>query len=171
MDNEEPVAIEGATIIEAFGANVRRIPDRPALRRRTHAGWEVVTWADYGRAVAEVSAGLTDLGIGPGERVSIISGNRVEWHFADLGGLANGSVTVPIYPTSSAQQVGYILNHCGARLCFVENDELLAKVLEVRNTLPKWTGWWSSTTVSGLTTRSWVDFSELRPVGRCLPTT
>ncbi len=165
MDNEEPVVIEGATIVEAFGANVRRIPDRPALRRRTHAGWEVVTWADYGRAVAEVSAGLTDLGIGPGERVAIISGNRVEWHFADLGGLANGSVTVPIYPTSSAQQVGYILNHCGARLCFVENDELLAKVLEVRNTLPKLDRVVVFDDGERFDDPFLADFSELRAVG------
>lgn len=137
MDKSAPVVIEGATIIEAFRTNVRGIPERPAMRRRSRGEWEVFTWADYGRAVAEVTAGLADLGIGPGERVAILSGNRVEWHLADLGGLANGSVTVPIYPTSSAEQVGYILNHCGARLCFVENDELLAKVLEARNTLPK----------------------------------
>ena len=72
-------------------------------------GWETLTWADYGQGVAEVTAGLADLGIGPGERVAILSGNRVEWHLADVGALANGSVTVPIYPTSSAEQVGYIL--------------------------------------------------------------
>ena len=89
------------------------------MRRRTPVGWETFTWADYGQAVAEVTAGLADLGIGPGERVAILSGNRVEWHLADMGALANGSVTVPIYPTSSAEQVGYILDHCGARLCFV----------------------------------------------------
>ncbi len=78
-----------------------------------------------------------DLGIGPGERVAILSHNRVEWHLADIGALANGSVTVPIYPTSSAEQVRYILDHCGARLCFVEDDDLLAKIFEVRPMLPK----------------------------------
>ena len=107
------------------------------MRRRSHPGWEIFTWADYGRGASEVTAGLADLGIGPGERVAILAGNRVEWHLADMGALANGNVTVPIYPTSSAEQVAYILNHCGARLCFVEDDELLAKVLEVRGTLPK----------------------------------
>ncbi len=137
MSNGPSVAIQGATIIEAFRANVRRIPVRPAMRRRTRDGWEVFTWADYGQGVAEVTAGLADLGIGPGERVAILSSNRVEWHLADLGALANGGVTVPVYPTSSAEQVRYILGHCGARLCFVESDELLAKVLEVRNSLPK----------------------------------
>ena len=135
--NGKTAEIESTTIVEAFLANVTRIPDKPALRRRTPAGWETLTWADYGKGVAEVTAGLVDLGIGPGERVAILSGNRVEWHLADIGALANGTVTVPIYPTSSAEQVGYILDHCGARLCFVEDDELLAKVLEVRHALPK----------------------------------
>ena len=137
MENASAVMIEGATIVESFRATVRKLPDRPAMRRRTRVGWETLTWADYGQAVAEVTAGLVDLGIGPGERVAILSHNRVEWHLADMGALADGGVTVPIYPTSSAEQVGYILDHCGARLCFVEDDDLLAKVLEVRPALPK----------------------------------
>ena len=137
MENAAAVVIEGATIIEAFRANVRKIPTRPAMRRRAVGGWETLTWADYGQAAAEVTAGLADLGIGAGERIAILSGNRVEWHLADIGALANGGVTVPIYPTSSAEQVRYILDHCGARLCFVEDEELLAKVLEVRHELPK----------------------------------
>jgi len=137
MNDTPPIVIEGATVIDAFRANVRTIPGRPALRRRAHVGWEILTWADYGQGVDEVTAGLADFGMGPGERVAILSANRVEWHLADVGALANGAVTVPIYPTSSAEQVGYVLNHSGARLCFVENDELLAKVLEVRDTLPK----------------------------------
>jgi long-chain acyl-CoA synthetase len=137
VENASAVVIEGATIIEAFRITAQRVPARPAMRRRTRVGWETLTWADYGQAVAEVTAGLVDLGIGPGERVAILSRNRVEWHLADIGALANGGVTVPIYPTSSAEQVRYILDHCGARLCFVEDDELLAKVLEVRHELPK----------------------------------
>jgi long-chain acyl-CoA synthetase len=137
MENAGTAVIEGATIIEAFRANVHRIPAYPAMRRRMQAGWETLTWADYGQAVSEVTAGLADLGIGLGERVAILSRNRVEWHLADIGALVNGCVTVPIYPTSSAEQVRYILDHCGARLCFVEDDELLAKVLEVRHALPK----------------------------------
>jgi len=165
VDSAAPAVIEGATIIEAFRTNVRMIPERPAMRRRTHQGWEVLTWADYGRAVAEVTAGLADLGIGPGERVAILSGNRVEWHLADLGGLANGSITAPIYPTSSAEQVGYIINHCGARLCFVENDELLAKVFEVRHTLPKLDRVVVFDDGERFDDPFLTDFSELRAVG------
>jgi long-chain acyl-CoA synthetase len=165
VDNAPPVTIEGATIIEAFHANVRRIPRHPAMRCRSRHGWEVFTWADYGEGVAEVTAGLADLGIGSGERVAILSSNRVEWHLADLGALANGGVTVPVYPTSSAEQVGYILNHCGARLCFVENDELLAKVLEVRNTVPKLDRVVVFDDSQRLDAPFLMGFSELRTVG------
>lgn len=115
--------IEGDTIIEAFRSNAERLPDEPALRRRNASGWEILTWADYGRAVREVMAGLAELGIGPGENAGIFSNNRVEWHLADFGTLANGSVTVPLYQTSSAEQVAQMLDHAEARICFVENHE------------------------------------------------
>ncbi len=69
MEDTPPIVIEGATVIDAFRANVRSIPGRPAMRRRTRVGWETLTWADYGQGVAEVTAGLADFGIGPGERV------------------------------------------------------------------------------------------------------
>ncbi len=130
------VTINGRTIVETFRANVARIPHRPALCRRTDAGWETIGWAAYGEAVAQVTAGLAELGIDANDRVAILSGNRVEWHLADIGILANGSVTVPLYQTSSAEQIGYILGHAGARCCFVENHDLLARVLEVRADLP-----------------------------------
>ena len=81
--------------------------------------------------------GLAELGIEPGQQVGIFTNNRVEWHLADFGILANGSVTVPLYQTSSAEQVAYILGHAEARACFVENHELAGKVLKVRDQLPE----------------------------------
>ena len=136
--NGTPSAVSpAATVIEAFRDNVVEIPNRPALRRKGDFGWEVLTWADYGAAVDEVAAGLVELGIGQGERAAILSGNRVEWHLADIGAMTAGVITVPVYPTSSAEQIGYILGHSGARVCFVEDEEQLAKVLEVRDDLAK----------------------------------
>ncbi len=121
----------------------------------------MLTWADYGRAVSEVTAGLAELGIGPGQQVGIFSNNRVEWHLADFGTLANGSVTVPLYQTSSAEQVAYVLGHAEARVCFVENHELAAKILEVQgSSCPSSTTSSSSTTTSGSTTRSSCGFDQ-----------
>ena len=136
MEDQEPVCIEGNTIVDAFRNTVHRIPNRPALRRNVAGRWETLTWADYGREVAEATAGLAELGIEPGQRVGIFSNNRVEWHLADFGVLANGSVTVPLYQTSSAEQVAYTLGHAQARACFVESHELAGRILEVRDRLP-----------------------------------
>ena len=116
MEDHEPVRIEGDTIVDAFRITVHRIPNRPALRRNVAGRWETLTWADYGRGVGEVTAGLAELGIEPGQQVGIFSNNRLEWHLADFGVLANGSVTVPLYQTSSAEQVAYMLGHAQARV-------------------------------------------------------
>jgi len=133
---------QGATIVEAFVANGRRVPDLPALRRcpgergASAEDWEVLTWADYQSAACQVAAGLAEVGVGPGDRVAILSANRVEWHVADLGTLLNGSVTVPVYPTSSPSQVAYVLGHAEVAVCFTDSHAQLGKILEVRDQLP-----------------------------------
>ena len=84
---------------------------------RGEGAWGRLSWAEYLLAARQVAGGLAELGVVPGGRVGILSANRVEWHLADLGTLLNGSVTVPVYPTSSAAQIAYILGHCrGDRL-------------------------------------------------------
>jgi len=88
-------------------------------------------------AARQVAGGLAELGVEPGRRVGILSGNRVEWHLADLGTLLNGSVSVPVYPTSSPSQVAYILGHAEVEVCFVDSHAQLGKLIEVREQLPK----------------------------------
>lgn len=132
---------QGATIVHALVANGRTRPDAPAMRSReagqpATAPWNVVTWSEYLLRVRRVAGGLAELGVEPGERVAILGGNSVEWHLADLGSLANGSVTVPIYPTSSPAQIAYLLRHSGVRVCVVDSHTQLGKVLEVRGQLP-----------------------------------
>jgi long-chain acyl-CoA synthetase len=136
MGDESSVLIEGETIIDAFRHNVRRIPDRAALRWHRDNAWVALTWSEFGRAAAEVVAGLAEVGVAPGDRIAILSGNRMEWHLADFGVLGSGAVTVPLYQTSSPEQVAYILGHAQVKVCFVENEGQLAKVLEVRDQLP-----------------------------------
>jgi long-chain acyl-CoA synthetase len=113
------------TILDQFDAQVARAGDRPAMRHRVDGAWQAITWAEYGMAVEELATGLLDLGIGPGDRVAILSFNRPEWHLADLAILAAGAVSVPIYPTSAGEQVAYILGHSGARICFLERSDQL----------------------------------------------
>ncbi len=124
------------TILDVFRDNVSNYASRPALRHRVGSLWETTTWGTYGEAVDRVAAALVSLGLEPGDRVGLLSSNRREWHFADLGTMCTGAVTVPVYVTSSTAQVAYILDHSEARCCFVEGHEQLAKVLESRDTLP-----------------------------------
>jgi len=125
----------GSTIVEIFWRNAARFGPRPALRRRAAAGWETMTWDDYATAVRQVAAGLVRTGLEPGDRVGILSGNRREWHLADLGILAAGGVTVPVYPTNSSSQVAYVLGHSACRFLFVEDLDQLSKVLLRRDEL------------------------------------
>jgi long-chain acyl-CoA synthetase len=137
MDDDR-IVVRADTIPEMFLDRVRETPDDPAMWRHDDEGkWERLSWTDYRRAVAEVLAGLAELGVGPGEHVAILSTNRVEWHLADLATMCNGGVTVPVYQTSYPPQVQYVLGHGEARVCFVEDAEQLGKVLGVRDELPK----------------------------------
>ena len=80
--------------------------------------------------VKQVVAALDASGIKRGDRVAILSGNRPEWSLADYGCLAARVVVVPIYPTLTAAQVGYVLRDSGSRLAFVEDGSQARKVIE-----------------------------------------
>jgi long-chain acyl-CoA synthetase len=122
-----------ATIIDVFADRVATLGARSAMRvRDDHDRWRTISWAEYGRRVAHIAAGLREFGIAPGDRVGILSWNRPEWHEADMAILQLGAVAVPIYPTSSGEQVGYMLEHSGCRVCFVEGAEALARVSDQR---------------------------------------
>ena len=86
--------------------------------------------------IRDVALGLTALGVQRGDRVAIVSESRPEWLIADLGILAAGGVTVPIYPTLSAAQARYILADSGARVVIASTAVQLEKIQEVRHTLP-----------------------------------
>lgn len=86
--------------------------------------------------VRDLSLGLESLGVGPGDRVAILSDSRPEWTITDLAILTAGAVTVPVYATLPASQVGYILAHSGARIVVAADEAQAAKVREERHRLP-----------------------------------
>jgi len=83
------------------------------------------------------SRGLLALGIKPGDKVALIAhNNRCEWNIMDHAIMQIGCVDVPIYPTMSAEDTKYILNHSESVMCFVSNQELFDKVQGVRSEVP-----------------------------------
>lgn len=117
-------------------ARAAQQPDGVAFRNRGSDGWTPVTWRGYETLVRHAAAGLRSLGIDAGDAGAVISGNRMEWHVADLAVQACGGITVPVYPTNSPKQVSYITGHSEAKVIFVENAMQLGKVLEERTALP-----------------------------------
>ena len=121
----------GATVVSTFFEQTRHLADSAALKYKRDGEWVTITWAEYGDLVRRAAGGLRSLGIDAGNRAAILSGNRYEWHVADIAIQSCGGVTVPIYPTNSPVQVAYIAGHAEAQVIFCENASQLAKVQEV----------------------------------------
>jgi long-chain acyl-CoA synthetase len=120
---------------DVFG-NARRWPDAVGLRRRVDGRWTPVTWRDFAAEVCRSAAGLIGAGIQPGDRVALMSRTRFEWTLLDYAILTAGGVLVPVYPTSSAEQVEWILGNSGATAAIAETDEHARTIASVQARLP-----------------------------------
>jgi long-chain acyl-CoA synthetase len=105
-------------------------------RRVEGGGWQDVSCAEFRADVVALARGFVAAGIEPGARVGLMSKTRYEWTVVDYAAWACGAVTVPIYETSSAEQVEWILSDSGAVACVVETAEHAALVADVRGGLP-----------------------------------
>jgi long-chain acyl-CoA synthetase len=115
--------------------NAREAGDAVVFARRTDGEWQDVTAAEFLAEVTGVAKGLVAAGIEVGDRVALISKTRYEWTLLDYAIWFAGAVTVPVYETSSAEQIEWILRDSGARAVVAEGQDHLARVTEVRTTL------------------------------------
>ncbi len=95
-----------------------------------------LSWNQMGEKVTYLASFLISMGIRKGDKVAIFSPNRYEWWVSDLAVLSVGAVDVPVYPTNSAEETFYILNHSEAQACLVSGQEHLEKVLQSKDRLP-----------------------------------
>jgi long-chain acyl-CoA synthetase len=130
-------AIEHGSVARMFWHGVIERSPQVILRQKDLGIWRAMTWSQLGAAAREAGMGLVALGFEPGEVASIQSNTNREWLFADLGILGAGGVSNGIYPTDAAAQVEYLLADSSSAYVFVEDEEQLDKVLEVRERLPK----------------------------------
>jgi long-chain acyl-CoA synthetase len=114
------------TMADAVFRNAAEHPDEVAFRRWKGGG--DVTAAGFAAEVVATGKGLVAAGVRPGDRVALLSATRYEWTVLDYAIWSVGAVSVPVYPTSSAEQVGWILGDSGAGWCVVENAEQAATV-------------------------------------------
>lgn len=106
-------------------------------RKGADGSWSEVTAGEFGEQVTRIAAGLIAAGVQAGDRVALLSRTRYEWTLFDYAILAAGGVTVPIYETSSPDQISWIVSDSGAVGIVVETAEHAASVEKVRGDLPE----------------------------------
>ena len=111
-------------------------PDHVILSRLVDGAWTDVTCAQAAGQIRSAALGLIAEGVKPGDRVALLSATRYEWPILDFAILAVGAVTVPIYETSSAEQVRFVLADSGAVLIFAETDAHADKIEQLGHELP-----------------------------------
>ncbi len=124
------------SIPDMFRSNATEFSSRLALKYRKQGTFVTLTYAAYYERALMVARGLGKMGVMPGDRIAILSENRVGWVIADMGILCTGSVTVPIYPTNTPEQIEYMVNHSGAKIVFVSGKLQYSKLLKVRDAIP-----------------------------------
>ena len=123
-------------IAAAVFEHERDDPDFVIYQRQVDGVWTDVTCAEAANQIRSAALGLIALGVQAGDRVSIFSATCYEWTILDLAILSVGAVTVPIYETSSAEQVRWVLQNSEAVLAFAETDAHAAMVTELTAELP-----------------------------------
>jgi long-chain acyl-CoA synthetase len=140
------VDVDPATTISTLLAErVARDPEGTLAERRSplDGGWTPVSARAFADEVAAVAKGLVASGVEPGDRVAIMSRTRYEWSVLDFATWAAGAVGVPVYETSSADQVHWILSDSAVRVAVVETPAHAALVEGVRHDLPHLTDVWT----------------------------
>lgn len=127
--------VEGKTIVDLFNRNADTYGDQPAIHWKD-GDWRTLTWSQYRDKVHQIAAGLQTLGVGDGEFVAIMSGNRPEHVIADLGIVHSGATPVTIYSTLAANQIRYIADNCKATVAILEDLDFMKRWEEIRAELP-----------------------------------
>src|SRR5580700_3806857 len=122
------------SVATLFDESVKRFHKRPAIQyfcTKTKQ-WTTKDWAELSLDVSRLANALAGLKLILGERIAILSMTRPEWVIADLAIMKTASVVVPIYHSSLAEQIAYILRDSSARIIIVENEAQLNKVREIQ---------------------------------------
>ncbi|MFA3915715.1 AMP-dependent synthetase/ligase [Ruegeria hyattellae] len=132
-----PVLVDGnLTIVNLFASRCADLGPRTAHREKDMGLWKSYSWADYWTHAKRIGLALRKLGLKRGEVVSILSEDRKEWAWLDLGIQCVGGIASGVYTTDSEKQLSYLLRDSGSRFLIVENEEQLDKFLHIEGEVP-----------------------------------
>ncbi|MFO1198283.1 MAG: AMP-binding protein [Burkholderiaceae bacterium] len=112
-------------------ANARAHPDAVAAREKTLGIWRTFTWGECLRRTRALALGLRSIGVGPGDVVALLGQNRPAWVFGEIAAHACGALSLGVYRDSLTEEVGFLIEFCGARVVIVEDEEQVDKLLEL----------------------------------------
>ncbi|WP_370892237.1 long-chain fatty acid--CoA ligase [Janibacter sp. GXQ6167] len=145
QDSVRPRLVEGNptdSLADLPGRNAQNDPRRVAFSVKEHGGWRDITTTQFDQDVRALAKGLIAQGIEAGDRVGIMARTRYEWTLADFAIWVAGAVSVPIYETSSAEQVQWIVSDSGAKALIVETAAHKAVADEARVETPNLAHLW-----------------------------
>ncbi|WP_305041979.1 AMP-dependent synthetase/ligase [Geoalkalibacter sp.] len=127
----------GDTLVRMVLDNARKWADQPAMMHKVQGVYRSLSWRELGTEISLYGRALLALGLTPGERVAIMAPNSPRWAFADLGAMACGGVTVPVYHTESTAAILHILKDSGSRILFLQSRRMALELLKRRAELPE----------------------------------
>ncbi|MPY49196.1 AMP-dependent synthetase/ligase [Streptomyces acidicola] len=148
--------------------NAAEAPDAVVLRREESGTWRPVPAAEFAREVTATAKGLIAAGLAPGDRVAVMSRTRYEWTVLDFAVWAAGGQSVPVYATSSAEQIEWIVRDSGVRMVITETTENTEAVRTATAEHPAPPRCWQITPASAADTAEGA-LAELADLGRDIP--
>ncbi|WP_420859254.1 AMP-binding protein [Marivivens marinus] len=115
--------------------NATRHGDKAAYREKEYGVWQNWTWAQTEKEVEALALGLINLGVNKGDFIAIIGRNRPYLYWAMVAAQSVGAIPVPLYQDAVAEEMAYVLDHCGARFVVAGDQEQVDKVLEIQDRL------------------------------------
>ena len=111
-------------------------PKKDAFTQKENGQWVSLSSQEFVDKANQLSTGLLKLGIKRGDKIAVISNNRTEWHLLDLAVQQLGIVNVPLYPNITEEDYKYILNDSGAKMVFISDEAILARILNIKEDIP-----------------------------------
>jgi len=115
--------------------NACEFGDRPAYREKEFGIWQSWTWAEAEKEIEALALGLINMGVAEGDFIAIIGRNRPYFYWSMIAAQIVGAVPVPLYQDAVAEEMAYVLGHCGARFVIVQDQEQVDKVIEIQDQL------------------------------------
>ena len=116
---------------------LEKYPNNGMFVSKINGTWTPISTKDFIDLTNKVSKALIDLSVQVGDKIGIISTNRLEWNIIDIACLQIGAIVVPLYPTISENDYKYIFKDSGIKICFVGSIDLYNKISNIKNELPE----------------------------------